>query len=194
MKCIYVYKDIQHCVCTEQTKPSQGRKRPRGAATENSREKGETLTEELLKLDWYQKCDENHDTHVDPMQFLLAKKPTSTRGTGMSGIYFTSSAASAGACLSPSLSKISAMLWTTQKREISLPCLAGEAEAASAGMARSHSAKSCGASGEVPNTVQHSRELCCWLRYRQDFAPRPENWSVLLISSCAQVCPCSAEH
>lgn len=158
------------------------------------RGKGEALAEELFKLDWYRKCSENHDTHVDQMQLLLAKKPASTKETGMLGIYFTSSAVSAGAHLSPRFSKIAAMVWTTRKRKISLPCLEGEAEAASAGTAWSHNAKGCESSGEVPNTTQHSGELCCWLWYRWDFTPRPENWSVLLISSCAQVCPCSAER
>lgn len=44
------------------------------------------------------------------MKTILAKKLASTKETGMLGIYFTSSAVSAGAHLSPRFSKISAMV------------------------------------------------------------------------------------
>lgn len=56
---------LKHCMCAEQIKPSPGRKRLRGAATEDGRGKGEALAEELFKLNCYQKGDESCDVYMD---------------------------------------------------------------------------------------------------------------------------------
>lgn len=45
-----MYINMYNTMCAKQMKPSQGRKRPGGAATENSRGKGAALAKELFKL------------------------------------------------------------------------------------------------------------------------------------------------